>query len=101
MKNVFRKMKNVQNIYQRIINRVELIGKLNDKSQINLDPLAKSIPNIVLQSLIWYLRNSDLENDSGNLLETVDLLGAIGENLRETVYGDIKSIRHVYHDPRK
>ena len=34
-------------------------------------------------------------------LETDDLLGAIGKNLRVTVYDDIKSIRYVYHDPCK
>ena len=56
---------------------------------------------IVLQSLAMYLRSIDVENENGELLETDDLLGAIGENLRETVYDDIKSIRHVYHDPRK
>ena len=92
---------NAWNINERIINLVELIEKLNDKSQINLDPLTKVIPNIVLQSLTRYLRSSDVENENGELLETNDLLGAIGENFRETVYNDIKSIRHVYHDPHK
>ena len=48
-----------------------------------------------------YLRSSDVENENGELFETDDLLEAIGENLRETIYDDIKSIRHVYHDPRK
>ena len=40
---------NAQNINERIINLSELIEKLNDKSQIILDPLTKVIPNIVLQ----------------------------------------------------
>ena len=80
---------------------MELIEQLNYKSQINLDLLAKVIPNIVLQSLTRYLRSSDVENENGELLETDYLLGAIGKNLRETVYDDIKSIRHVYHDPCK
>ena len=40
---------NAQNINERIINLAELIEKLNDKSQIILDPLTKVIPNIVLQ----------------------------------------------------
>ena len=77
---------NAQNINERIINVVELIEKLNNKSQINLDSLTKVIPNIVLQSLTSYLRSSDVETENGHLLETDDLLGAIGENLRETVY---------------
>ena len=92
---------NAQNINERIINEVELIEKLNNKSQINLDSLTKVIPNIVLQSLTSYLRSSDVETENGHLLETDDLLGAIGENLRETVYDNIKSIRHVYHDSHK
>ena len=40
---------NAQNINETIINLAELIEKLNDKSQIILDPLTKVIPNIVLQ----------------------------------------------------
>ena len=92
---------NARNITERIINLLELIEKLNDKSQIHLVPLTKIIPNIVLQSLARYLRSNDVENENGKLLGTDDLLGAIDENLRETVYDDIKSIRHVYHDPRK
>ena len=45
-----------------------------------------------------YLRSSDLENENGDLLQTDDLLGAMSENVIETVYDDMKSIRHVYHD---
>ena len=40
---------NAQNTNETIINLAELIEKLNDKSQIILDPLTKVIPNIVLQ----------------------------------------------------
>ena len=47
------------------------------------------------------MRSSDLENENGDLLQTDYLLGAMSENLRETVYDDIKSIRLVYHYHRK
>ena len=68
---------NAQNINERMINLVDQIDTLNEKSQINLDPLTKVIPNIVLQSLTRYLRSSNVENENGGLLETDDLLGAI------------------------
>lgn len=55
---------NAQNINERIINVVELIEKLNNKSQINLDSLTKVIPNIVLQSLTRYLGSSGVENEN-------------------------------------
>ena len=63
---------NARNITDRIINLVELIEKLNDKSQIHLDPLTKIMPNIVLQSLARYLRSNDVENENGKLLGTDD-----------------------------
>ena len=47
------------------------------------------------------MRSSDLENENGDLLQTSDLLGAMSENVIETVYDDMKSIRHVHHDHRK